>query len=166
MADGVGATGSRAPIPGLVHGGVFAHVEGAGLDPEGVADDAVHDGVGVYGGAEALMPVLLWQIGPVGTPSPAIRVLSRNIVDTGSRLFGDSRSHDFVHIYQASRVAPSELVDGVIDRPQRPRGQPPDAERTLLHVRQSSAPTVRSGWPRERLGWRRRRHAGRGPAAP
>ncbi|WP_206682460.1 hypothetical protein, partial [Dietzia sp. SLG310A2-38A2] len=30
---------------GLVHGGVFAHVEGAGLDPEGVVDDAVHDGV-------------------------------------------------------------------------------------------------------------------------
>ena len=52
----------RGPV-GLVHGGVFAHVEGAGLDPEGVVDDTVHDGVGVYGGAEALVPVLLRVLG-------------------------------------------------------------------------------------------------------
>ena len=40
-------------------GGVFAHVHLAGLDPEGVVDDAVHDRVGVDSAAEALVPVLL-----------------------------------------------------------------------------------------------------------
>ena len=36
-------------------GGVLAHVDVAGLDPEGVVDDAVHDRVGVDPAAEALV---------------------------------------------------------------------------------------------------------------
>ena len=47
----------------LTRGGVFAHVHVAGLDPEGVVDDAVHDGVGVDSGAEPLVPVLLGVLG-------------------------------------------------------------------------------------------------------
>ena len=43
----------------VVRGGVFSHVVRAGVDPEGVVDDAVHDRVGVHSGAEALVPVLL-----------------------------------------------------------------------------------------------------------
>ena len=44
-------------------GGVFSHVVAAGLDPDGVMHDAVHDGVGVNPGAEALVPVLLGVLG-------------------------------------------------------------------------------------------------------
>ena len=57
---------------GLVHGGVFSHVEGAGFDPEGVVDDAVHDGVGVDSGAEALVPVLLGVLGAEHRASPRV----------------------------------------------------------------------------------------------
>lgn len=39
--------------------GVLPHVVGAGLDPDGVVDDPVHDCVRVNTGAEALVPVLL-----------------------------------------------------------------------------------------------------------
>ena len=34
---------------------VFAHVGASGLDPDGVVDDAVHDGIGVDSAAEALV---------------------------------------------------------------------------------------------------------------
>ena len=44
-------------------GGLFAHVDVARLDPDGVVDDAVHDRVGVDSGAEALVPVLLRVLG-------------------------------------------------------------------------------------------------------
>ena len=48
-----------APGHGLCSGEarVLPHVVGAGLDPDGVVDDAVHDRVGVDSGAEALVPV-------------------------------------------------------------------------------------------------------------
>lgn len=44
-------------------GGVLPHVVGAGLDPDCVVDDPVHDGVRVNTGAEALVPVLLRILG-------------------------------------------------------------------------------------------------------
>ena len=44
-------------------GGVFSHVVAAGLDPDGVVHDAVHDRVGVDSGAEALVPVFLRVLG-------------------------------------------------------------------------------------------------------
>ena len=37
--------------------GVLPHVVGAGLDPDGVVDDPVHDCVRVNTGPEALVPV-------------------------------------------------------------------------------------------------------------
>ena len=43
--------------------GVFAHVGASGLDPDGVVDDAVHDGIGVDSAAEALVPVLPGVLG-------------------------------------------------------------------------------------------------------
>ncbi|MGD8214485.1 hypothetical protein [Aestuariimicrobium sp. Y1814] len=55
----MGATTGADPAGLGLRGGVFAHVVGAGFDPDGVVDDAVHDGVGVDAGAEALVPVLL-----------------------------------------------------------------------------------------------------------
>lgn len=45
------------------HGGVLAHVVAAGVDPDGVVDDAVHDRIGVDSRAEALVPVLLRVLG-------------------------------------------------------------------------------------------------------
>ena len=60
-ATPAGATLTGADSAG--RGGLFAHVDVAGLDPEGVVDDAVHDRVGVDPGAEALVPVLLRVLG-------------------------------------------------------------------------------------------------------
>ena len=59
MIATVGATDPPAGSSLLVRGGVLAHVVGAGVDPDGAVDDAVHDGVGVDPGAQALVPVLL-----------------------------------------------------------------------------------------------------------
>lgn len=42
---------------------MFAHVVAAGIDPDGVVDDAVDDRVGVDAGAEALTPVTLQILG-------------------------------------------------------------------------------------------------------
>ena len=47
VAAGVGATGPQRLIS-PVHGGVFTHVVVAGIDPDGVVHDAVHDRVGVH----------------------------------------------------------------------------------------------------------------------
>ena len=44
-------------------GGVFSHVVAAGLDPDGVVHDAVHDRVGVDPGNESLVPILLGVLG-------------------------------------------------------------------------------------------------------
>jgi len=44
-------------------GGVFSHVVAAGLDPDGVVHDAVHDRVGVDSRTEALVPVFLGVLG-------------------------------------------------------------------------------------------------------
>ena len=44
-------------------GRVFSHVVAAGLDPDGVVHDAVHDRVGVNAGTEALVPILLGVLG-------------------------------------------------------------------------------------------------------
>jgi hypothetical protein len=60
-----GATGAR-PREQLcldLAGGVFSHVVAAGLDPDGVVHDAVHDRVGVNAGAEALVPIFLGVLG-------------------------------------------------------------------------------------------------------
>jgi hypothetical protein len=47
-----------------VHGdGVLAHVAGAGLYPDGVVPDPVHDDLGVRPGSEALAPVPLRVLG-------------------------------------------------------------------------------------------------------
>ena len=47
----------------LLHGGVLAHVVVAGVDPDGVVHDSVHDRVGVDPGAEPLVPVFLGVLG-------------------------------------------------------------------------------------------------------
>ena len=44
-------------------GGVFSHIVAAGLDPDGVVHDAVHDRVGVNPRTEALVPILLGVLG-------------------------------------------------------------------------------------------------------
>jgi len=44
-------------------GGVFSHVVAAGLDPDGVVHNAVHDRVGVNPRTEALVPILLGVLG-------------------------------------------------------------------------------------------------------
>ena len=43
----------------LFNTGVFTHVLAAGIDPDGVVHDAVHNRIGVHPGAEALIPFLL-----------------------------------------------------------------------------------------------------------
>ena len=43
--------------------GVFSHIVAAGLDPNGVVHDAVHDRVRVNSGAEALVPIFLGVLG-------------------------------------------------------------------------------------------------------
>ena len=44
-------------------GGVFSHAVAAGLDPDGVVHDTVHDRVGVNPGTETLVPILLGVLG-------------------------------------------------------------------------------------------------------
>ena len=61
----VGATGARPREPLCLDlaGGVFSHVVAAGLDPDGVVHDTVHDRVGVNSGTESLMPIFLGVLG-------------------------------------------------------------------------------------------------------
>ena len=59
----LGAIDALRPGLGAGQRGVFPHVVGAGLDPDRVVDDPVHDRVCVNARAEALVPVLLRILG-------------------------------------------------------------------------------------------------------
>ncbi len=70
---------------------MFAHVVVAGLNPDCVVDDAVHDRVGVNTGAEALVPVLLLILG--AEHRRGFAVASRaELVDQPESYFGSTFS--------------------------------------------------------------------------
>ena len=68
-------------------GGVFAHVHLAGLDPDGVVDDAVHDRVGVDSAAETPVPVLLRVLGAEHRRRRVVASLEQ-LEEHGSRVVG------------------------------------------------------------------------------
>lgn len=61
MIDSVGTTGPGRPALLLSRGGVFAHLVGAGVGPEGGVHYAVHDRVDMNSGARVLVLVLSWE---------------------------------------------------------------------------------------------------------
>ena len=110
-----GASGSRASIRKLVHDGVLAHFEGAGLDPEGILHDAVHNRVGVNSGAETPVPVLLGVLGAEHRRGVAVAAFeelqqhaSHDLI-RGSRIHSSSTSRVKAAYFSRNVVVPCGL---------------------------------------------------------